>query len=137
MTDAPAAGAKEKTLLMQDSHKKDAIQRIQIGLTGLAGVVLLVGLANIVVEKAGVSDGGTVTAIDDAPPRLAGSGSNAAGPAEKPTEPLAELGVAPPSDNKEADDNVPGQIVPDLEPNPALREPMDRDRKSTRLNSSH
>src|SRR3546814_8299134 len=71
-TDAPAAGAEEKTLLMQESHKKDAIQRIQIGLTGLAGVVLLVGLANIVVEKAGVSDGGTVTAIDDAPPRPLG-----------------------------------------------------------------
>src|SRR3546814_20985651 len=102
-------GRKEKTLLMQDSHKKDAIQRIQIGLTRLAGVVLLVGLANIVVEKAGVSDGGTVTAIDDAPPRLAGPGSTAAGPAEKPTEPLAEPGVAPPSDNKEAHDNFQGQ----------------------------
>src|SRR3546814_16310819 len=117
-------GRKEKTLLMQDSHKKDAIQRIQIGLTGLAGVVLLVGLANIVVEKAGVSDGGTVTAIDDAPPRLAGSGSNAAGPAEKPTEPLAEPGVAPPSDNKEADDNVPGQDLPDPGPQSSEKRPV-------------
>src|SRR3546814_18583549 len=116
MTDAPAAGAKEKTLLMQDSHKKDAIQRIQIGLTGLAGVVLLVGLANIVVEKAGVSDGGTVPAIDDAPPRLAGSGSTAAGPAHTPPEPLAEFGVAPPSDHQQAANKWRGAHDPDMAP---------------------
>jgi hypothetical protein len=104
---------------MADNRNKDMMQRIQIGLTGLAGVVLLVGLANIVIEKAGMEM--TETVPEGAPPQVvATTGANATDTA---SEPLAELGVTPPPPEGGA---PPGQTVPDLEPNPALDKPMDR-----------
>ncbi|MCF8707542.1 hypothetical protein [Rhizorhapis sp. SPR117] len=121
--------------MMPDSHRKEAMQRIQIGLTGLAGVVLLVGLANIVIQKAGVDDDVAATAADGAPPQLVVTDNTVAtAPDSAPSpapEPLAELGVTPPQPEKatapEQDKNVPGQVVPDLKPNPALKKPMDRE----------
>ncbi len=96
---------------------KEGIQRIQIGLAGLACVVLLVGLANIVVDN--------VRRDDAAQDQMAETGaSNAVAPVtapkEKPAEPLAELGVTPASDS----DTAP--VVADLQPDPNLKEPMDR-----------
>ena len=103
------------------------MQRIQIGLTGLAGVVLLVGLANIVIEKAAVDEDAATAGIDGAPPMLVSPAANATAPVGEPgPEPLAELGVTPAlPDNTDA--NAPGQVVPDLEPNPALNKRMDRE----------
>lgn len=126
MVDAPAM-ARQRKHLMTDSRSKDMMQRIQIGLTGLAGVVLLVGLANIVIEKAAVDEAATAPAIDGAPPLLISPGANVTAPVGEPgPEPLAELGVTPAlPDNGEA--NAPGQVVPDLEPNPALNKRMDRE----------
>jgi hypothetical protein len=88
---------------------QEGMQRIQIGLTGVAGVVLLVGLANIVIDKAGID---SATAPPPVVPTLNGN-------AVAPKDPLAELGVQP-----AAQDQNP--VVPDLQPDPKLQKPMDR-----------
>lgn len=97
---------------MADTHnrKQEGLQRIQIGLTGLAGVVLLVGLANIVIEKA---------RMDDATLPAPSTPTVSANAAVAPKEPLAELGVQP------APEQAP--IVPDLQPDPNIRKPVDQD----------
>lgn len=100
---------------MVDNHRKqEGLQRVQIGLTGLAGVVLLVGLANIVIEKARIDDPNVPPAV--VPTISDGVNVNAV---SQPKEPLAELGVAPSADQ--------GQVVPDLLPDPNINKPMDRD----------
>ena len=95
--------------MAEHPRRQEGLQRVQIGLTGLAGVVLLVGLANIVIDKARIDDPAvpppTVSTLDDN--------------AVAPKEPLAELGVQP------APEQQP--IVPDLQPDPNLSKPMDRD----------
>jgi len=100
-------------------RRKEGIQRIQLGLFGLAAVVLLVGLANVVVDNVRheeniVMDGGAETAANAAvaivaPPVVA-----------PPKEPLAELGVTPVPEAAQA------PVVADLQPDPNLREPMDQ-----------
>ena len=95
---------------MAEQHRRqEGLQRVQIGLTGLAGVVLLVGLANIVIDKARVDDPSVP------PPTVPTLDVNAVAP----KEPLAELGVQP------APEQAP--VVPDLQPDPNLQKPMDRD----------
>ncbi|MGE4322475.1 MAG: hypothetical protein AB7E60_05540 [Sphingobium sp.] len=95
---------------MAENHRRqEGLQRVQIGLTGIAGVVLLVGLANIVIDKAGIGDPA------QPPPTVPTLTANAVAP----KEPLAELGVQP------APEQAP--VVPDLQPDPNLSKPMDRD----------
>ncbi len=109
------------------------MQRIQVGVIGLAAVLLLVSVANFVIQRA--SDERTVIeemqgeAEGNAPPL-------ASNPEEKPAEPLAELGITPAPKNgaEQSEDqkpaaNLPGQTVPDLNPNPNLDAPMDRERR--------
>lgn len=98
--------------MVDSSRKQEGLQRVQIGLTGLAGVVLLVGLANIVIDKARIDDVAPPTVV----PTIADPTANAA--SAQPKEPLAELGVAP---------SAEGQVVPDLQPDPNLNKPMDRE----------
>ena len=103
-------GEENKSASMAETpRRQEGLQRVQIGLTGLAGVVLLVGLANIVIEKARVDDAAMPT------PTVPAMTTNAV----SPKEPLAELGVQP------APEQAP--IVPDLQPDPNIRKPMDRD----------
>jgi hypothetical protein len=97
--------------MAEDVRKQEALHRVQIGLTGLAGILLLVGLANIVIDKARVDD----VAPPPVVPTLSDGSVNAAG---QPKEPLAELGVAPSADS---------QVVPDLQPDPNLNKPMDHE----------
>ncbi|MFB0873751.1 MULTISPECIES: hypothetical protein [unclassified Sphingobium] len=84
-------------------RRQEGLQRVQIGLTGLAGVVLLVGLANIVIEKARIDDAA------QPPPVVPTLTQNAV----SAKDPLAELGVQP------APEQAP--IVPDLQPDPNIR----------------
>ena len=49
-------GEDERRHMAETPRRQEGLQRVQIGLTGLAGVVLLVGLANIVIEKARMDD---------------------------------------------------------------------------------
>lgn len=94
--------------MADEPRRAEGLQRVQIGLTGVAGVVLLVGLANIVIDKAGLN---SATAPPPVVPTL---GANAVAP----KDPLAELGVQPAADQA---------VVPDLQPDPNISKPMDRD----------
>ena len=67
---------------MQEPHSSERIQRVRIGLTGLAFVFLLVLL------------GTAISRSGDAPPS-APVAANGPGNDSVPDEPLAELGVAP------------------------------------------
>lgn len=99
------------------SRRKEAMQRIQTGLTGLFGIVLLIGLANIVVDNIRRDD------ATDAP--VASNTAEADAVNDAPSEPLAELGVAPAADDKTAP-----SVVPDLQPDPKLKKPMDHESAS-------
>ena len=100
------------------TYSKEAIQRVQLGLSGLAGVVLLIGLANVIVENVRKDD--SVLEVNAEASANAAEAVTAARAEEQRSEPLAELGVAPSSD---AD---PAPVVADLQPDPNLRERMDR-----------
>jgi len=98
------------------AHRQE-LQRIQIGLVGLAGVLLVVTLSNLVIQAArgdGLLDGASTQATASARALNAG----------EPSEPLADLGVTPSAD-------AAAPSVPDLEPDPRLRERMDRDPKQS------
>jgi hypothetical protein len=64
--------------------RAQAVQRLQAGLFGLAAIVLVVGLANIINDRARLSDGG----------RSAATKSVIAGEEVK-SDPLADIGVVP------------------------------------------
>lgn len=99
--------------MAEQPHRKEVIQRVRVGVGGLTAVLLLIGLADIVVDKIR-SDEAVPTAAE-----AANATADAAGTADQPTEPLAELGVTPPSDSADR------PVVADLQPDPNLREPMD------------
>jgi hypothetical protein len=106
---------------MPDSvHRKEEMQRVQVGLTGLAGILLLVGLANIVVEKVRNEDAASLATVTPA------NSFDANMQAVQTTEPLAQLGVTPTVEPS-------ASVVADLRPDPKLRKPMDRDSQ----NSAH
>ena len=106
-----------------EENRRESLRRIQLGVGGLAGVLLLVGLTNVLVDnirKDNVMSGLGSTSDGSMP-------SNAMvtpAPALVPTEPLADLGVTPAPDASKAQ---PVPAVPDLEPDPKLQKPMDRD----------
>lgn len=87
----------------------DAIRRFQIGLAGLAAMLLMIALANIVMDRAKETEAVTVPeAASTAPPKpLAATTS----------DPLADAGVVPdvPAAKPE---NVPGQGSGDGPPAP-------------------
>ncbi len=66
-------------------RRAEAVQRLQVGLFGLAAMLLLVALANIVIERARLAD--AAGALTSAHAAGANSASN--------TDPLADLGVIP------------------------------------------
>lgn len=68
--------------------RSQAVQRLQIGLFGLAAMLLLVGLANIVMERARMAD------ADQAAPVTAGTAQQD----DAASDPLADIGVVPNAD---------------------------------------
>ncbi len=62
-------------------RRAQAVHRLQVGLFGLAAMLLLVGLANIIMDQAQRSDPAPVVAATQAP--------------AKPADPLADIGVVP------------------------------------------
>ena len=73
-------------------RRAQAVHRMQVGLFGLAGMLLLVGLANIIMDRAKISD--------NAPTASAAAAVAAAkvspGAAQTPAnDPLADIGVVP------------------------------------------
>ena len=67
-------------------NRAQAVQRLQVGLSGLAAMVLLVGLANIIQDRARVTQEQSV-------PEAAPTTEPSAQPAQ--TDPLADAGVVP------------------------------------------
>ena len=63
--------------------RAQAVQRLQVGLFGLAAMLLLVGLANIIMQHARQSDAAALSAK-----ATSGAPGN--------TDPLADIGVVPP-----------------------------------------
>lgn len=80
-----------------------AVQRLQTGLFGLAAVLLIVGLANIINDRARLTEGG------GKPPAAA---SASASPVTN--DPLADIGVVPSAAPSES---------PDASANPAVNVP--------------
>lgn len=65
--------------------RAQAVQRLQAGLFGIAAVVLVVGLANIINDRARQADEAAKPAISAAPSQSASDSS----------DPLADVGVVP------------------------------------------
>ena len=64
--------------------RAQAVHRLQIGVLGLASMLLLVGLANIIMDRARMSDGEIASG---APQSIASKGGQ--------SDPLADIGVVP------------------------------------------
>ncbi len=65
-------------------RRSQNVQRMQVGLFGLAAMLLIVGLANIIMDRARLADLGS-------PPAPTASAASAA----PKSDPLAEMGVVP------------------------------------------
>lgn len=65
--------------------RTQAVQRLQVGLFGLAAMLLLVGLANIIMDRARQAD-----AENPTPTSVIGSDEN-----RPAADPLADIGVVP------------------------------------------
>lgn len=91
ISDDPAFGRDEAAFVVPVHHvpptaremRAQAVHRLQVGLFGLAGMLLLVSLANVIMERAQLSDAGSVNA-----PSVALSSTSA-------NDPLVDMGVAP------------------------------------------
>jgi hypothetical protein len=96
-----------------DTDRNARIQRVRVGLTGLAFVFLLVLLAAAILSSADVAPD-----HDRAGAPLAGGAAPAAANAttDEPREPLAEMGVVPGNPTSEATTNA-------VEPGGALQPP--------------
>ncbi|MCE7795865.1 hypothetical protein LWE61_04740 [Sphingobium sufflavum] len=105
----------------REESRRESIRRIQIGAAGLGGVLMLVGLTNVLVDNIR-KDGGLSGGTDVMGGLVATNSAEAV--AKPPTEPLADLGVTPTAD---AGTQQAAPAVPDLEPDPQLQKPMDRD----------
>lgn len=66
--------------------RSQTVQRLQAGLFGLATMLLLVGLANIIMDRAKLAE---VDAVQTSAPETSASGAS---------DPLADIGVVPAAD---------------------------------------
>lgn len=74
--------------------RSQALHRLQVGLFGLCAMLLLIGLANIIMDRARLAE--------QQDPGLVDAGIETKTPAAKPADPLADLGVAPAADPSSA-----------------------------------
>ena len=74
-------------------RRAQAVHRLQVGLFGLAGMLLLVGLANIIMDRALISD--DATAESAAASATAAKLSTEGAVASPANDPLADIGVVP------------------------------------------
>lgn len=91
--------------------RAQAVQRLQSGLFGIAAIILVVGLASIINDRARLAEGG-------GRPQSAPSASNSA---KSDSDPLAEAGVVPSSAPEQETKTVPaaGAAPAPLPPRPA------------------
>ena len=74
-------------------RRAQAVHRMQVGLFGLAGMLLLVGLANIIMDRALLGD--DATAASSAAAASAAKVSPEGAAASPANDPLADIGVVP------------------------------------------
>ena len=85
-------------------RRAQAVHRLQVGLFGLAGMLLLVGLANIIMDRALL--GGDATAASSAAAATAARVTPDGAAASPANDPLADIGVVP--DMPAAESPTPG-----------------------------
>ena len=91
-------------------NRAEAIQRLQVGVIGLFAMVLVMGVASVISNRAAVSE---ERAVPDAAPTTEPTETPA------PSDPLADAGVVPvvPAEGEEGDDDEgEAPTVPDIEP---------------------
>jgi|SRR3546814_326700 len=114
---AAAAASPPAPAMLTPAH--DTMRRLQIGVAGLLSVLLLVGLAGVIGDRARESATKSAAATD----KVQMPGEAAASPPA--SAPLEELGVQPVSkdENEAVSVKVPqaAPIVPDLQPDPELQ----------------
>ena len=74
-------------------RRAQAVHRLQVGLFGLAGMLLLVGLANIIMDRARVNE--DAPAASSAASATAAKLDPATAPGQAASDPLADIGVVP------------------------------------------
>jgi len=84
--DSPGRWTEAEDVPPASARRQEALQRLQIGLLGLAAMVLLVGLASIIGRQADATE---EAAVPDAAPTTEPS------PAPSLPNPLADAGVVP------------------------------------------
>ncbi|HJS10867.1 hypothetical protein [Sphingopyxis sp.] len=100
----------------------DTMRRLQIGIAGVLTVLLLVGMAGLIGDRARQSAGGDMTAAAEV--KMPGEEEKTSG---APLEELGVQAVSPSSKDENAATPVkvpqaaPSSTVPDLEPDPALQ----------------
>lgn len=85
--DEPVGEGTEVIAISAEGPRSQSIQRLQVGLSGLAAMALLIGLAQVIFDRAQQSEADTVPA--------AASTVAPAEPAPVQNDPLAEAGVVP------------------------------------------
>ena len=91
--------------------RQEAIQRLQIGVTGIAAMMLLVGLASIIGSQAEITED---AAVPEAAPTTEPS------PAPSQANPLADAGVVP---DIAAEPSPSPAVTPDMPPPPSNAPP--------------
>lgn len=87
---------------LPDRKRAEAIHRLQVGLAGIGAMVLLIGLASVIMERAQLTEAGSV------PDAAATVAPNTQTPKN---DPLAEAGVVP---------DMPAQNAPEAEQEQAI-----------------
>lgn len=99
--------------------RAQAVHRLQVGMFGLAGMLLIVSLANVIMDRAKYLD---ETAVNVTEPLA--SASVAKSSEAKASDPLVDMGVAPElpvsGNDKPKTSATP---VPEQKPVPAVKEP--------------
>lgn len=95
--DGPGAGQGR-----EDRARREMIHRLQVGLSGLGAMILLVGLSNIIQDRARMVD-------EQAAPEAAPTVKPSAAPTQ--SDPLADAGVVP---------DLPAESVPNAQQSPAI-----------------
>jgi hypothetical protein len=93
--------------------RAQVVHRLQIGLLGLAGMLLLVGLANIIMDRARVNDGVAAEAAAAASATTATVAPTTA-PESPGSDPLADMGVVPDLPAENAAPAAPDRPAPPL-----------------------
>ena len=88
--------------------RSQSMQRLQIGLFGLAAMILLVSLANIILTNAQQNE---ARVVPEAAPTLAADGNG-----DQASDPLADAGVVPDMPDEGATAEPSGDAAPALQP---------------------